>query len=87
MVLWRYQVEFILSQARNLILVRYEELVGDPMKVLKEILKGWNGHYRMLETMESSKPRQKKRATLNEKDIQAIRAICTQSAAELGVEI
>ena len=84
-VLWRYLAELILAHSKNLILVQYEELVGDPMKVLKEILKGWKGHYRMVETMEPSQPRQKKRAVLNEKDVQAIRAICTQSAAELGI--
>ena len=85
--LWRYLAELILAQAKNLILVRYEELVVDPMKVLKEILKGWKGHYRMVETMEPSQPRLKKRAALNEKDVQSIRAICTQSAAELAVRI
>ena len=86
-VLWRYLAELILTQSKNLILVQYEELVENPVIVLKHILKGWKGHYRIVETIKPSKPRRKKRAALNEKDLQAIRAICMQSAAELGVRI
>ena len=89
-VLWRYLAELILAQAKNLILVQYEELVANPVVVIERILGlGWDtdGPHRSKDAIAPSQPRRRKRAMLNEKDIQTIRAICTQSAAELGVRI
>jgi LPS sulfotransferase NodH len=88
-VLWRYLAELILAQARNLILVRYEELTANPVAVIERIFQGWDtdGPHRSKEAIAPSQPRRRKRAMLDKKDIQAIRAICTQSAAELEVRI
>jgi len=88
-VLWLYLAELVSAQAGNLILLHYEELVTDPVAALQRILRGWNSHviHGSKETITPSQPRQHKRAALDETDIRAIRAICSQPAAELGIMI
>jgi hypothetical protein len=88
-VLWHYLAELVLAQRRSLILLRYEELVAHPLAAVQRILHGWNSHgrHRRMEAVTPSLPRQHKRTALDEKDVRAIRAICSQMAAELGVMI
>ena len=81
---WNYLAERVLEQGRSVILVRYAELIGDPHKILDEILEGWpKGNLR--EEIGPSNTRQK-RDQLDAADKQAIATICSQAAFELGLE-
>jgi len=81
---WRYLAELILDAAPDAIVVPYSVAVTDPMSVVHRILDGWNaGDLR--EPIEPSTVRAGKRSSLDEQDLQAIRALCGDAAAALGV--
>jgi len=84
-LLWRYLAECILTDAAQLTVVRYEDLVLEPVKVLQTILDHIPNapHLQGIEKITPSTVRQK-RELLETDDIQAIRDICSQYAAELG---
>jgi hypothetical protein len=82
---WNYLAERILERGRNVIIVHYSRLVTKPEAVAEEIFQGWaKGSLRA--PIEPSQVRQT-RDQLEEVDKQAIRAICSQTAAELGVTV
>jgi hypothetical protein len=80
---WRYLAERLLEQGNGVTLVRYEHMVTEPERVVAAILDG----------MLKGRPRQPLRTsmirsashTLDDADRQAIRAICSQTAAALGL--
>ncbi|GEM_PF-520505 len=84
-LLWRYLAECILTDAAQLTVVRYEELVLEPAKVLQTILDHIPNAPPLqgIEKITPSTVRQK-RELLDTDDLQAIREICSQYAAELG---
>jgi hypothetical protein len=82
-VWWNYLAERILERGRSVMIVRYPQLVMEPEAVAEEIFRDWpKGNLR--NPIESSDVRQR-RNELEEADKQAIRAICSQTAAELGL--
>ncbi|RKZ59946.1 MAG: hypothetical protein DRQ99_22910, partial [Candidatus Parabeggiatoa sp. nov. 3] len=83
-LLWRYLAEIILTNAHQLIIVRYEELVTQPVKVLKTILASIP-HAPPLprrNQISASTVRQK-REVLDDDDLQAVNDICRESAIAL----
>ena len=80
---WNYMAEDILEQGQTVVLVRYSDLVTTPEIVVNRILEGFSAGS-LLEPIEPSAVRSK-RSELDAADEQAIRAICSQTAAELGL--
>jgi hypothetical protein len=80
---WNYLAERILERGRSVMIVRYPRLVMEPEAVAEEICRDWpKGSLR--DPIEPSRVRQK-RDQLEDRDKQAIGAICSQTAAELGL--
>jgi predicted ATPase len=84
-LLWHYLAECILTDAPQLIVVHYEELVLEPAKVLQTLLDQIPNAPPLqgINKITPSTVRQK-REVLDTDDIQAIHEICSQYAAELG---
>jgi hypothetical protein len=81
---WRYLAELVLDAAPYVILVPYPVAVADPLSVVNRILAGYHpGPLR--EPIEPSTVRAAKRTALDDEDLQAIRALCTEAADALGV--
>jgi hypothetical protein len=80
---WHYFAERILDQGHRVTLVRYYEMVTNPAQTLTKILsdlpKG-----KLREPVQPSRIRSAAHR-LNASECQAIRAICSQSAAALGL--
>ena len=66
----------------ELLLVRYNDLVNDPERVLEKVLHGLNPG---TPTKPISAAPPGDRSNLDADDEQAIRAICSQAAFELGL--
>jgi hypothetical protein len=82
--LWRYLAERILEdRCHGHILVRYEDLVGDPPAVLARLLDGLPAGT-LQEGWQRPRPRNR-RSVLDAEDLDAIGEICAPMAAELGV--
>ena len=82
--LWRYLAERILEdRANSHTLVRYEDLITDPVAVLGNLLDGLpagtlTGHWQA--------PRLRdRRSVLDAEDLEAIATICAPIAAQIGV--
>jgi Sulfotransferase family len=80
---WRLLAEMILDQEDRLTLIRYTDLVHRPREQVERILSGFSPR-RALEPLEPSSVRRKLGA-LEEEDFQAVRSLCSQSAAALGL--
>lgn len=87
-LLWRYLADCLLKNAEQLIILHYEELVTQPIKILEKILQQipqappLNG----TDKITASTVRQK-REVLNDEDLQAIADICGESAVALGYNL
>jgi hypothetical protein len=82
---WRYLAGLVLESRDHLILVHYDELATSPLGVLERILGDWPaGTARR--PIEPSRIR-RRRENLEADDYAAIRAICAQPAAELGLSL
>jgi hypothetical protein len=81
---WRYLAQLLLDATPDLILVTYPTLVTRPRWVVDRILDGFNAGV-LREPIEPSTIRAAKRSNLDEEDLQAIRALCGETAAALGV--
>lgn len=80
---WNYLAERILERGQSIMIVRYPQLVMEPEAVAEEIFQDWpKGHLR--DPIKISAVRQRPNE-LEHADKQAIRAICSQTAAELGL--
>jgi hypothetical protein len=73
----------ILDLEDRLTLIRYADLVHRPREQVESILSGFSPR-RALEPLEPSSVRRKLGA-LEKEDFQAVRALCSQSAAALGL--
>ena len=89
-LLWRYLAEIVLMNAHQLVIVHYEELVTQPVEVLKKI---WQQipnppslSKRDIKKITPSTIRQK-REVLDVQDLQAINDICSECAVALGYKI
>jgi hypothetical protein len=83
---WRYLAGLVLEATATLndvVLVRYEELVSDPANIVRRILDGYDAG-KLREPIVPSAPRRKAGA-LDGRDVQAIRALCSDVAEEMGV--
>jgi len=83
---WRYLAELILDAGPNVIIVRYPDSVTDPAGIARRLFDGYNpGATR--EPVVPSTVRAAKRSALDEDDLQAIHALCSEPAAALGIDI
>jgi len=86
-LLWRYLAEIILMNAHQLILVHYEMLVTQPVKVLKSILQQIPDAPPLYNTKKiSASTVRQKREVLDNNDLQAIGDICRETAVALGYD-
>jgi len=85
-LLWRYLAEIVIMNAHQLIVVRYEELVTQPVTVLKTILRSIENAPPLLSKTAQIKPStvRQQRQVLDENDLQAIGDVCGESAVALG---
>lgn len=84
-MLWQSYAEAVLNEAPNATIVRYEELVAHPAAVTAAILKGYDKG-RLRQRPARGDVRQAADG-LDADDAAAIRAICSQAAAELGLDM
>jgi len=80
---WAYLAGLILENREHLILVRYEDVVAQPRKILDEILSGWPGGNE-IEPIEPSQIR-RRNENLDAADIAAARSLCSAAADALGI--
>jgi hypothetical protein len=80
---WRFLAELLLDQRDRVQLVRYAELVSRPDAVIGAILEGIDAGAPSTPLAPSSE--RGRFAALDDEDIQAVDAICSVAAAELGV--
>ncbi|RKZ41325.1 MAG: sulfotransferase [Gammaproteobacteria bacterium] len=86
-LLWRYLAEIILMNAHQLILVHYEMLVTQPVKVLKSILQQIPDAPPLYNTKKiSASTVRQKREVLDNNDLQAIGDICRETAVAMGYD-
>ncbi|MCK5719416.1 MAG: sulfotransferase [Thiomargarita sp.] len=87
-LLWRYLAEIILNYKKQLILIHYENLVTQPVKVLKSIIKQipHAPHLANFNKIKVSNIRQK-REVLTKEDLQAIKNICSEYAIKLSYNL
>jgi hypothetical protein len=82
--LWRYLAERVLEDCANgHTLVRYEDLVADPIAVLAKLLDGLPAGT-LGDGWQRPRPRDR-RSVLDPEDMEAISVICAPAAAKLGV--
>jgi hypothetical protein len=80
--LWWWLAQRVLDQAHGVTLVRRDEMVADHTGTVRRIFRGMrSGRLRAALT----EPATQRGQPLNDRDIQAIRAICSQAAADLGL--
>jgi hypothetical protein len=80
---WWWLAQRALGHAHGVAVVRYGEVIADSGKVLGRILAGTQATG--LDGLAHVGRREQAAAPLDERDLQAIRAICLQAAAELGI--
>lgn len=87
-LLWRYLAECLLMNQRQLIIVRYEELVERPVETLQMIIRQ-TPHAPPLYGLDKLAPSRirSKQVALDTMDRQVIGDICGQYAAELGYNL
>lgn len=82
-MLWHYFAELVLNEAPNVHLVHYEQLAVNPQAVIDTILQNYDkGQLRQRIVLPKF---HQDVAVLNVEDQRAIRAICSQTATELGM--
>jgi hypothetical protein len=82
---WRFLAERVLEHRRDVVLVRYEELVAEPLPVLGRILAGFDAGGLRAPIRPSSA--RSSRRLLDDDDLFAIREICSPTAAQLGLTV
>ena len=80
-MVWQHFAELILNERDRVTLVRFDDLVSSPEQVVGEVFQGLNVGRR---ESEIDPPSRADRSILDSEDEQAIRAICSQAAFELG---
>ena len=82
---WAYLANLILQSRDQLIIVRYEDLVTNPSKILGQILHDWPAGVES-EPIEPSVIRCRRELLTND-DVLAVRALCHAQARALGLSI
>jgi Sulfotransferase family len=82
---WRFLADRVLEHRSELLLVRYEELVAEPMAALDRILEGCRPG--ALRSPVASSAARSRRALLDDEDLIAISEICSSTAARLGLPV
>jgi hypothetical protein len=81
-MLWWWLAQRLLEQAHGVVILNRYDLLADRTGTLRSVLQGLNaGSSRVL----AAEPRARSTRALDDRDRQAIRAICSQVAAELGL--
>jgi hypothetical protein len=80
---WQLLAELILDQGQSVTVVDYARLLSEPESVLDEVLAGYDAGARL--SAPEIEPREVDTEVLDAADLQAIRGICSQSAADLGL--
>lgn len=82
---WRYLAECVLTYQEQVVMIHYEDIVQQPVKTLKTILRQVPGAppFRWIQPIAPSSLRQQ-REILEKNDREAIGDVCRQYAAELG---
>jgi hypothetical protein len=81
-MLWWWLAQRLLEQARGVVILNRHDLMADRKGSLRAVLQGLDaGEMRVL----AAEPRARSLQALDDRDRQAIRAICSQAAAELGL--
>jgi hypothetical protein len=81
---WRYLAELILEAGPDVMRIAYPELATHPASIVADVLKGYDAG-ELSEPIRPSTVRAEKRSALDDEDMQAIRALCSDAAAALGV--
>jgi sulfotransferase family protein len=82
---WRFLADRVLEHRREIVLVRYEELVAEPLPVLERILTGFRAG--ALRSAIAPSNARSSRSLLDDDDLIAIRQICSSTAAQLGLGV
>jgi hypothetical protein len=82
---WRFLAERVAQHRDELVLIRYEELVAQPVAAVRRMLTGFRpGALRSPVAPSAARSR---RALLDESDLRAISEICSSTAARLGLAV
>ncbi len=80
-LLWKYLADWLLKNQQCITIIRYEELVTNPIEMITTIL---NQVSTPLELIHPIKPSQIKHHSLADNETKIIQEICGKSAAQLG---
>jgi hypothetical protein len=81
---WRFYAELVVERMSDLVVVDYDETMRNPMPVLDGVLRGYRaGRPGPISPAAPSR----RRDLLTSEDLDAIRAICSDTAAKLGVAL
>jgi hypothetical protein len=83
--LWRSYAEILLRNRERLLLVRYEDLVADPRRVMSRIFRGT--HPGAQRAPPEAAAAESRRERLDAREVEDIRATCAEAAAALGVPL
>lgn len=83
---WDYLAKTIHKNSHHLVIVRYEDMVSNPLKTINEICGAASFEATMLEDIKPSSPRSH-RAELSTETIDLINTYCTNSASKLGYQL
>ncbi len=81
---WRYLAELILEAGPDVLRIAYPVMATQPASVVAQVLNGFDAGA-LAEPIRPSTVRAEKRSALDDEDMQAIRALCSDAAAALGV--
>ena len=86
-LLWRFLAEKVIAHKNDITIIRYEDIVATPEKILHEILGKFTGGGQgfQVPAIEKSSIRSK-RQNLTRDDIIAISSVCAEPAYELGYD-
>ena len=82
---WRFYAELVVERVGDLLVVDYDEVMRDPMPVLERVLADYQAGPLGRPILPAAPSR--RRDLLDREDLDAIRAICSETAAELGLDV
>jgi hypothetical protein len=88
-LLWRYLAQIVIENAHQLIVIRYEDLVTEPLIALKSIFRSIDNAPPLCYKKNQIKPSmvRQQRQVLDEADLMAIRNVCQECAVALGYSL
>ena len=86
-LLWRFLAEKVIAHKNDITIIRYEDIVATPEKILHEILGKFTGGGQgfQVPAIEKSNIRSKRQNLIRD-DIIAISSVCAEPAYELGYD-